>query len=399
MFTWGKEVYNLVKDATSSGDDSGSSDASKTSSSDSNQAYIDALMGMGGAAPVDYNAMYSAMADMYSKMSAMNEEKFDKYWPESIKMGIEASKTFDAASREQSLQSTIWNQNLANISNEWLANITRYGNIYMREEAGKMNQWMMGQVADVNAFNSEQFYGALEKAMPGIMDTASAYKATVDQMLTGELPDVVKQEIAQTAAERGMSSGVYGPALENAQLRDLGINRLQYLQAGQAQIPALVGVSQALTAPVATPNIYQNVMMTPTPFTPSPTYTTPTNVAGVSQNYLSAIMGQTMMQPAQGMAAVGNMAQIQAQTNIANTQLQYSQAMSMLNYGVQQQTLAQNQSMFDQQMRAQREQNYWNMAGTVLGAGAMLGTSGMMGGGGAKTATPYSGAGLFSPIY
>jgi hypothetical protein len=218
-------------------------------------------------------------------------------------------------------------------------------------------------------------------------------------MLTGELPDVVKQEIAQTAAERGMSSGVYGPALENAQLRDLGINRLQYLQAGQAQIPALVGVSQALTAPVATPNIYQNVMMTPTPFTPSPTYTTPTNVAGVSQNYLSSIMGQTMMQPAQGMAAVGNMAQIQAQTNIANTQLQYSQAMSMLNYGVQQQTLAQNQSMFDQQMQAQREQNYWNMAGTVLGAGAMLGTSGMMGGGSAKTATPYSGAGLFSPIY
>jgi hypothetical protein len=50
-------------------------------------------------------------------------------------------------------------------------------------------------------------------------------------------------------------------------------------------------------------------------------------------------------------------------------------------------------------MQAQREQNYWNMAGTVLGAGAMLGTSGMMGGGGAKTATPYSGAGLFSPIY
>ncbi|HPL75652.1 MAG TPA: hypothetical protein PKW18_13920 [Candidatus Sumerlaeota bacterium] len=383
MFSGAYFVYQAVKDAFSGGggDDDSGSDQTK---SDPNQAYIDALMGLGGAAAVDYNAMYEAMANMYAKMSAMNEEKFKKYWPESITQGIAAGQAFDAAGREQAVASTVANLGLADISNAWLANMTSYGNIYMRSEAGKMNQWMMGQVADVNAFNSEQFYQAMDAAMPGIRDTAAAYKETVDQMLTGELPDAVKSEIAQAAAERGLSSGIYGPAYDNAQLRDLGIERLQYLQAGQAQVPALTGVMQALTAPVATPNIYQNVMMTPTPYTPQPTYTTPSNVAGISQNYLAAITGQTMMQPAAGMQAVGNMAQIQSQTNIANTQLQYAQAMSMLNYGVQQQNLAWNQSMFNQQMQQAQEQRYWDLAGTLIGAGAQLGGASMMSGGGGR---------------
>ena len=367
--------YNkIVKSKTDSGD---SGDSEKA---DPNQAYIDALMGMGEAAQPDYNAMYGAMADMYSKISAMNEEKFNKYWPQSITEGAAAAKAFDVVGREQSLEATKWNQMLANVSNEWLSNITRYGNKYMREEAGKMNQWMMGQVADVNVFNREQFYDALETAMPGIMDTAADYKATVDQMLTGELPDAVKSEIAQAAAERGMAGGVYGPAYDNAQLRDLGINRLQYLQAGQAQMPALTGIAGALTAPVATPNIYQNVMMTPTPYTPSPSYATPTSVAGISSNYLASLMGQTMMQPAAGLSAVGNMAQIQAQTNIANTQLQYSKAMSMLNYGVQQQNLAWNQDMFQQQQQFAQEQRYWDLAGSLIGAGAQVGAAKMFGG-------------------
>jgi len=342
---------------------------------DPNAAYIEALMGIGETASVDYEAMYSSMADMYAKISTMNEDKFNKYWPESMTEGIAAGKVYDEAGRAQSLQATKFNQSLADISNSWLKDTAAGGNEFMRGQAGQMNEWMMGQVGDVNKFNSEQFYAALEKAMPGMMDTAGDYKDTVDQMLSGQLPDAVKSEIAQAGAERGLSAGIYGGAQDNAQLRDLGISRLQYLQAGQAQVPALMGLTQALTATVATPNIYQNVMMTPTLSTPQPTYNTPSNIPGIAGNYLSALMGSTMMQPQAGLQQVGNMAQIQNQTNMANTQLQYSKAMSMMNYGTQQQQMAQNYNMFQQQQSAASSNSLLSglmgLGGTI--GGALLG--------------------------
>ena len=318
----------------------------------------------GKIAPVDYAAMYEAMADMYGKISAMNEEKFNKYWPASIKQGIAAGKQFDIAGQEAATQTSAYNMGLATDMNNWLGQITHYFNAGMRGEAAESNKWIMGQVEDVNKFNSEEFYKAMENAMPGMQQTAGDYKATVDQMLSGQLPDVVKSEIAQTAAERGLSAGTYGPSQSNAQLRDLGISRLQYLQAGQAQMPNLMALTQAMTAPVASPNIYQNVMMTPTPYTPQPSYATPSNIPGIAGNYLSAIMGGTMMQPQAGIQAAVQMGGIQAQQNLAQAELQYSNKWSQMNYN-------QQQSMFDQQMSAQREQRWWDLAGGVLGVAGM----------------------------
>ena len=160
-------------------------------------------------------------------------------------------------------------------------------------------------------------------------------------------------------------------------------------------------------APVAQPNIYQNVMMTPTPYTPSPA-----NIAGIQGNYLSAIMGQTMMQPQAGVQAGMQAGGLQAQINMANTQLQYSKSMSMPNYGVQQQQMAQQQAMFEQQ-RGAAQSNAWlsglmGLGGTIGGAllggpiGAMIG--GWMGGAaGSSMNAPtttyggYSGMGYINP--
>lgn len=335
------------------------------------------MMGVEGTPPVDYAAMYDAMASMYEKMSKMNEDKFNRYWPESLTQGIKAGGIFDAAGRQQAGVSQAFNLQQADVMNNWLAGMTTAGNQYMRGEAGKMNQWTMGQVSDVNKFNSDEFYKALNTAMPGIMDTAADYKGTVDQMLSGQLPDAVKKEIAQAGAERGLSSGTYGPSLDNAQLRDLGINRLQYLQAGQAQMGNLVNIAGVLTAPVATPSILQggDVMMTPQPHTPQPTYSTPSNIPGIAGNYLSAIMGGTMMQPAAGINAAVTMGGIQNQTNMANTQLQYSKQMSMLNYSQAQQNLAWNQDMFHQQQNMQQEQNWWNLIGAGVGGASKIGAA------------------------
>jgi len=377
--SWFSDIYDNVNDVFSApidiakkgvnaftsifdgGGDSGNSEASGDSSGEE-----------GGIEGVDYNAMYEAMANMYAKVSALNEDKFNKYWPQSINKGIAASQVYDDYNQTAARKAQSFNLTQADQMNNWLAGTASAYNNYMRSEAGKSNEWIKGQVADVNEFNSDEFYKALNTAMPGIMDTAGNYKSSVDSMLSGELPDSVKNEISMASAERGFSSGVYGSAQNNAQLRDLGISRLQYVQAGQAQIPNLIGVTQALTAPVATPNIYQNVMATPTMYTPSGSYATPTNAAGISSNYLSAIMGSTLMQPSNAVSSAVNMAQIQNQTNIANTELQYANKWSQMNYD-------QQQSFFDQQMSAQKEQRWWDLGGSILGAGASLATAGIMG--------------------
>jgi len=323
----------------------------------------DALLEVPETAQVDYDEMYSAMADMYEKISTMNEEKFNRYWPESQKEGIAAGQVYDEASRGQ-----------ADAMNNWLTEMSKDFNINMRGEAAESNKWIMGQVSDVNKFNADEFYGAMEAAMPGMRGTASDYKKTVDQMLSGQLPDVVKSEMAQAGAERGLSSGIYGPSLENAQLRDLGIERLRYLQAGQAQMPALMGLTQAMTAPVATPNIYQNVMMTPTPYAPSPA-----SIPGIAGNYLASIMGQTMMQPAAGVQSATQMGGVSAGINQSNTQMQYAKAQSMMNYGMYQDNMAWNQEMFKQQQNAAQSQNWWGLAGAGMQALGVAG-GGLLGG-------------------
>jgi hypothetical protein len=40
--------------------------------------------------------------------------------------------------------------------------------------------------------------------------------------------------------------------------------------------------------------------------------------------------------------------------------------------------LNQQQSMFDQQLSAQKEQRWWDLGGSILGAGGMLGAAGLM---------------------
>ena len=341
---------------------------------DPNKKYVDALMAVPPTQQVDYKAAYEAMYGMYEKMSAANLEKFQKYWPESMAQGMAAGQQFDVAGRAQ-----------ADEMNKWLFEMAKGGNVFMREEAAKSNLWMMEQVRDVNVFNAEQFYGAMDKAMPGLRDTAASYKATIDQMLTGELPEAVRSEITQATAERGLSQGVYGPAYGAAGVRDLGLNRLQYLQSAQGQVSNLVNMAGAMMAPVAQPNIYQNVMMTPTPYTPSPA-----NIAGIQGNYLSAIMGQTMMQPQAGVQAGMQAGGLQAQINMANTNLQYSKAMSMMQYGTEQQKMQMQQSMFEQQMGAQREQRWWDLGGSLLGMAGQAGMIGAMGG--------FSGAGAMGGI-
>lgn len=332
---------------------------------------VNDMMGvMGTEVPeVDYIGIYEAM-------SKMNKEKFEEYWPKSIEEGIKAGKQYDIAGQEQAMQASAFNMQLADQMNNWLTNLTRYGNIFMREEAGKSNEWIKGQVSDINKFNSDEFYNALETAMPGIMGTAQDYKKTVDQMLSGQLPEDVKSMITQTAAERGLSQGVYGPSYNAASLRDLGLNSLQMMQAGQAQMPTLMGVTAGITAPLATPNIYQNVMMQPTLYTPAPAYQQPVNIPGIAGNYLAAIMGSTMMQPQAGVQAGLQAAQLQSQVQMANTQLQYAQATGMMNWQNQQQMM----DLYRQSIRAQQQNAMWGGIGSI-GSGLLQAVGSWAGGG------------------
>lgn len=340
------------------------------------------------AQAVDWESIYKGIAKY-------NEEMYRRLYPESIIAGAQTGEFFNQWYRGQAKETDLFNRQQAEAMNQWLKGQTTDLNAYLRGEAGisniwtlgqaeMVNKWMMPQVAAANVFNAEQFYAAMDKALPGVLDTAQAYKASVDQMLSGELPDVVKREIAQAAAERGISGGVYGPAAGYAQLRDLGINRLQYLQAGQAGAQGVAGMARNLMAPtlqagVAQPNIIQNPMINPAFAQPTPTYGQIANVPGIQSNIMSQVMGLTAMQPATGIQAAQQNAQMALQAGQFSSQLQYSQAMSGLGYYQDQQTMAWQQSMFEQQMNAAQNQMWANLFGSALGLGGLFASGGLTG--------------------
>ena len=347
---------------------------------ESKQSDAMAMM-MGAEAPVAEKVDWEAI---YKNISAYNEEKYRRLYPESIIAGAQTGEFFNQWYRGQAKETDLFNQQQAGAMNEWLKAQGTDLNKYLRGEAavsnqwtlgqaGAVNQWMMPQVAAANQFNAEQFYGAMEKALPGVLGTAQSYKASVDQMLAGELPDVVKREIAQGAAERGISGGVYGPAAGNAQLRDLGINRLQYLQAGQAGAQGVAGMARNLMAPliqtqVAQPNIIQNPMINPSFASPQATYGQIANAGGIQSNIMGSIMGLTTMAPQAGIAAEQQNAANALQASMANSQLQYAKAMSSLGYYENQQNAAQQQSMFNEQMSQAKMNSWLNFGANIFGS-------------------------------
>jgi hypothetical protein len=115
-----------------------------------------------------------------------------------------------------------------------------------------------------NTFQQEQASSLLEKAMPGYGALSKSLTATAQSELADPygLPKDVQDNIAQLAAERGISAGTKGEFNDFSLLRDFGINSLQY---GQSRINSAQGITGLLAsiAPKVNPLSPMSMFVTP----------------------------------------------------------------------------------------------------------------------------------------
>jgi len=159
-------------------------------------------------------------------------------------------------------------------------------------------------VGEFDEYMAKRFYENIENVLPDAIETIispqvealEAVSGLAEQLISGELPTDVQDQIMRQRAELGISQGLFGPAQQYATARDLGLTSLDLQQLG-AQLYTQ-GVS-----PLAT-SLQASVMG----FQP-PTV----NLPGLYQSMLGQAVGISSVDPTGVM-------QTTAQVGISNSQ-------------------------------------------------------------------------------
>lgn len=85
--------------------------------------------------------------------------------------------------------------------------------------------------SQVNSLNQSELNRMLEMATPGYGKIRDEVSGQIMDQLTGELPDDVQDLVSRKAAQQSLFGGFGGSGMgRNLELRDLGLNELQYSQ-------------------------------------------------------------------------------------------------------------------------------------------------------------------------
>jgi hypothetical protein len=277
-------------------------------------------------------------------------------------------------------------------SNEKLAKLTTLANQFNRGEAdasdlwaygraAKTDKYMQGQVSEANQFNSDQLSSMFNKVMPGLMTTAQNVNAKVDEMLAGELPADVQEQIQKMSAAMQLNGGLYGPAGSAATTKSLGLTSLDMTKQGiqyGMMLPNMAKelLPQQLLATPTQPDLAKNPTQFATPYSPTPVYTQyAADPWNYGQNFLQSATNTTFMNPSQAISSAQNSQQMAIQNNQFNSQLAYSYGMSNLQNAWNMQNWQTSWDKWDQSMSAQKQQSWMNLLGSGLGAVAGMGFS------------------------
>jgi hypothetical protein len=239
---------------------------------------------------------------------------------------------------------------------------------------------MQGQTAKANEFNMSQRQSMYNSIMPGLLSTAQNVNAKVDELLSGELPADVQEQIQKMSAAMQLSGGLYGPAGSAATAKSLGLTSLdltnQGIQYGM-QLPSMANslLPNQQLATAAAPDLVSNPTTFMTPYTPTPTYTQyaadPYNYAS---GFLSAATGSTLMTPSSAISAAQNSQQMAIQNNQYNSQLAYSYGMSNLQNAWNEKNWQTQWDQYDQSLSAQKQNSWLSFIGNLGGLGTTLAT-------------------------
>jgi hypothetical protein len=114
-------------------------------------------------------------------------------------------------------------------------------------------QFGLGAAPQINAQNMQQLQGLLNTALPGYQNIVNQMGTNTQQLLSGQVPTDVQQQIQRSAAFTSLMSGAGGGAGTGATgaitARDLGLTSLQLQQQGQTQGTNLLNLARTTLSP------------------------------------------------------------------------------------------------------------------------------------------------------
>lgn len=236
------------------------------------------------------------------------------------------------------------------------------------EAAKEMARWNVERyphVADVSRsqaitssrvldqYMKDRFYGNIQDLLPTYKediigtsrDSLMKTKDIADQLLTGEIPQDVRDQILRTRAEMNIGRGLYGEAASFATARDLGRTSYDLMMQG---VDMTVNAVSPLTA-----RLLSNTMSLQPPVT---------DVPGLTQQNQALLTGVGTVSPNATM-------QTMAQIGLGNADLAWSAKLSAFNAGMD---MYQTSEYMDIMDTLSRRQMAASIFGSVLGAGGSI---------------------------
>jgi len=319
------------------------------------------------------NELYPSSVEAGMDTASKFYDFITKYSDISDIKNIEKAGKFNEFLKSQSLDTTLFNQALAEVGNTWGMG-----------QAEKYDTWQALEANRLNSIIKEMYEKGLEDIMPNAKSTFDVYRKTVEKLMGGQLPEDVINQTKTTMAELGLEQGRFGEALSAGTAASLGASSLQLQQTGLGMLPGVYNLAQSLKAPqifpsMTQPQIATNVTSLYRPIAPTPSWVAPYDPAALQNQYLSGILGTTIVSPASYLSSAVNTWQTQ-------TEMAYADKWSLMNYQMQ-------QDYMDYQKQSAMWGGIGGLAGTigggVLGAiaggplGALVGAGigGSLGGG------------------
>ncbi len=95
--------------------------------------------------------------------------------------------------------------------------------------------------ANVTGANQQELLNNLRVSIPGYDQMTGASSGNIESLLAGQIPTDVRNQITQSAAERGISTGLYDSPNSNAALlRSLGLTSLGLQSQGEQELTGAV---------------------------------------------------------------------------------------------------------------------------------------------------------------
>jgi hypothetical protein len=322
----------------------------------------------------DKTDVYTGNLEYWEFLKRWEPEKYKEKYPDKYAADVQAAK--DAANNTANTSSTggddvstDTNEESSEPSTIDYAELMRLqekaagrASAYNRNLAAELVGEVQGQTIGAAKALDESLRSEMDKLYPGMRASTAAYsqealdatRKAAAEFSTGNVPQDVQDYQKRLSASLGISRGVFGTAPNYALAQNLGLNSLEMKKYGTQLYGTIPTMSSQVLANARTsmPAMNQLPQMYDAAYA---------RAFAASAMPTGAFMGSI----AQAMGQNANLAQDQSQFN---TSLAWAKQLSEMQMAAE---AARNKAQMDQYkdaLKAQQQSNYWNLAGSAIGA-------------------------------